>query len=180
MPKSHVAINGRGDVRLDFVRDGQGRTIIWEEVKDGILETMFDEQGAILLQRALTSSKRCIDYFSKFKAENSLREVETKPFEEVKLRRQCPNCASGELMRHVEAYRYSRGVPVMPMYRCSACRSDSYYLTDAYLDYMVSSNGSLFEEEELKLKQEDNNAFKKELKGNIISIFASKKIRRIL
>ncbi len=180
MPKARVAINGRGDVRLDFMLNNLPRTILWEHVSEGVLESHFDLNGAILLQRPLPKSNKPLICFEKFKSLNGIKEIEHVDFEAVFLNRNCPNCDSNGLSRHVELYRYSKGVPVMPLYRCKECLKDSYYLTDAYLDYLVKNNMALFESEELALMQNDSGAFKKELKGNIISIFASKKIRRIV
>ncbi len=105
--------------------------------------------------------------------------VETRnvDFTEIKLNKQCPSCASYSLSRDIDFDKQK--VPIMPTYVCAQCQGKSYYLSDSYLNYLVSDNSELFSEKELKEMTSNKEAFLSELKEYIIRIFASKRIIRI-
>ena len=100
-------------------------------------------------------------------------------YKDIKFDRECPKCGKKELRRYVDEFRSSGAPPVMPMYICMGCKAQSYYLTDAYLEYLVENNKGLFTEQELKELSSDKKAFMEELKGYIIRILSSKKITSI-
>jgi hypothetical protein len=104
--------------------------------------------------------------------------VQTKEAEytPVKFNKPCPKCSEYKLSRYVEAFASKQQVPVMPIYHCSNCKQQSYYLTKHYLEYLVDNNPELFSEAELAELKADKTKFLAELEGYIIRIFASKKV----
>ncbi len=70
-------------------------------------------------------------------------------------------------------------LPVLPLYICKNCKTQSYYMTDEYLGYLVDNNRGLFTETELGELAADKKRFMEELKGYIIRILSSKKIASI-
>lgn len=83
------------------------------------------------------------------------------------------------MVRYVEAFRSKNTMPVMPLYYCTNCSKQSYYLTNTYLEYLIYNNKGLFTNKEQVELQNDEEAFIAELKEYIIRIFASKKIMQI-
>ena len=108
----------------------------------------------------------------------SLRTTKEKPYDEVKLKKKCPNCGSSSLERCSRSVSGSE-MPVMPIYLCGNCKKKSYHLTNTYLEYLVKANPGLFSKEELSEFDGRNEAFIGELQGYILRIFASKKIMSI-
>jgi hypothetical protein len=179
MPGSaEMARNRRGDVRIDYSVGGSRRTRVWEPIDVGVLETTFRQDGAVLLQLAVEKKnveRRIKDTLAEAGCD-SARETE---YRDVVFDRACPWCSKHALVRVAQAYRSRGQVPIVPMYHCTECRGRSYYLSDDYLIHLISSNPHLFEEADNRRFREEREAFVTEVRGNIISIFASKKVRRI-
>ena len=153
---------------------------LWEPVKGNVLEVTFSPDGSILTQKLIKHDSKLIEELSdKFINSLDLDELAGAEYDEVKFDRECPKCGNRELRRYVEEFRSSDMLPVLPLYICKNCRTQSYYLTDEYLEYLVLSNRELFSEQELRELSSDRQAFMKELKGYIIRILASKKILSI-
>jgi len=179
MPDSaELARNAKGDTRVDYSVGGSKRIRIWEPMGLGVLETTFRHDGAVLLQLAVEKEKvegRIKETLSE-SGSGAPKEV---AYREVALGKACPWCGKHELVRFVQAYRSKAEVPIVPLYHCNACRGRSYYLTDDYLVHLISSNPHLFEDPDVQRFNSDKDSFVAEMRSNIISIFASKKLKRI-
>ncbi len=180
MQTAFVSTDPKGKMRLEFSSQGEKRIRLWEAHKDNVLETTFDANGSILVQKLLMPEKDVM----KRRLHESLKEANAsetkeKPFEEVKLNKSCPKCGEYRLSRYVESYASKWEIPVMPLYHCLNCNTKSYYLTEHYLGYLVDTKKELFSEAELSEMERNKSAFINELKGYIIRIFASKKIMSI-
>lgn len=108
----------------------------------------------------------------------SIPATKEKPYEELRLKKSCPNCGSDSLIRYTKPVS-GEEMPVVPIYLCKSCNRKSYHLTTAYLEYLIKSNTDLFAQSELLELNKKHEAFVKELEGYILRIFASKKIMRI-
>ena len=178
MQKAVLSKSGKGKVRLDYIENGRERTVLWEPVRDGMIETVFDEDGVVaraLFHKSKDSAERFADTFMREKGIG----VEKGVYSEVKIKKSCPGCGESALIRIAESAEDSKKVPITPLYKCSKCNNQSYYLSDEYLDYLVTSNRALFDEKELKELDSNKEKFMTELKEYIIRIFASQKIMRI-
>ncbi len=175
---AEMARNSKGDTRIDYSLDGAKRIRVWEAIGKGVLETTFRHDGAVLLQQYVEREQldgRIKDTIS----EAGCKKTDEVGYKEVALDKACPWCSKHALVRFVQAYRSRAEVPVVPLYHCTACRGRSYYLTDDYLIHLISSNPDLFEKEDKQKFENQKEAFVAEMRGNIISIFASKKLKRI-
>lgn len=153
------------------------KTILWETGENGTLETVFDGNGCILLQKTakLDSNALNIKVAEALRNANVSGTRETQ-YADVKFGKPCPKCGRPGLSRYIEAFASTGEVPVMPLYYCSSCKTKSYHLTESYLGYLVENNPGMFNENEITEMRRDKAAFIEELRGYIIRIFASKKI----
>jgi hypothetical protein len=178
MPDAAYIARSAGKVMLEYSTQGRKTIKLWEEKRDGTLETTFDCEGAILAQQLLDKAdpeQRARSTLSAASVPSALE----KAYEEVRLNRQCPHCSEASLVRFAGSVSASKELPVMPIYCCSACNKRSYYLTDEYLEFLVTNNKALFAGAELAEFDRDSKAFMHELKEYIIRIFAAKHIPRI-
>ena len=152
-------------------------TRLWELRNGNVLETTFGAHGGIIAQRIFHGDRDILGYFN-----DAVAETGTVPksidFRQVRIEKRCPKCESDALVRKIEAFS-GIDVPVMPLYYCKSCKSESFYLTDEYLRYMIDNNTEMFEKDEIEKMRSDRAAFMAELRRHIISIFASKKIMNI-
>jgi len=173
-----MARNERGDTRVDYSVGRSKRIRLWEPIGVAVLETTFRHDGAILRQRYVEKgevARRIKETLSEAGCE-STKKVD---YEDVAFDKACPWCSKHTLVRFAKAYRSKAEVPIVPLYHCTSCRGRSFYLTDDYLVHLISSNPDLFEEPDVNRFRGDRDAFVAEMRGNIISIFASKKVKRI-
>jgi predicted RNA-binding Zn-ribbon protein involved in translation (DUF1610 family) len=164
--------------KLEYTANGLEVVKLWEKSGELTVETTFDRDGAVLQQQLLDGNT---DVEKKVKQElqsASVQAVREKPYEEVRLKKPCPNCGSDSLARCPRSVS-GDPLPVVPVYRCKSCNKKSYHLNTAYLDYLVRSNTGLFEKGELQELESNRDAFITELEGYILRIFASKRITRI-
>ncbi|MDE1868785.1 MAG: hypothetical protein KGH60_02355 [Candidatus Micrarchaeota archaeon] len=168
---------GKSAVKLEYHENGAKITKLWEQRGDHTLETTFNGDGAILVQELTKLDHKDVlqrvDIILKNAGIISAKEVQ---YEDVKLNKQCPKCSASGLSRHVEAFSTRQEIPVMPLYHCKGCGSQSYYLTDSYLEHLVVNNKGMFDVKELSELDANKQAFMDELKAYIIRIFASKRI----
>lgn len=167
-------------LRLEYNKEDEKRIVLWEPKGSGVIETVFDSDGAVLRQMLFKKHQDGLEYH--VKNFMSLEGVSGKPekvSESVRLNRGCPSCGSYSLARVVDQLTDPALAPIMPIYVCGGCKAKSYYLTDKYLEHLVGNNKELFDEKELKEMQANKAAFMNELKEYIIRIFASKRIIRI-
>ena len=164
-------------MRLDLIDGTRRVTRLWEQRNGTVLETTFGARGEIIMQRLLSGNRTTSDYFNEAVAETGTtpKHVDFKP---VLLEKRCPKCGSEALVRKIEAFSGIE-IPVMPLYYCKSCKSESFYLTDEYLNYLIDNNKEMFEKEETEKMVSDREEFAAELRRHIISIFASKKITNI-
>ncbi len=175
--RAYISKDGNGRVKLEYGQNGELRAKLWETKGSKTLETLFDSDGSILVQKvlALNGSELTpiIDHTAK---EERIIEMEERAYEHVKLNRPCPKCGRQGLSRHADAFANRGEVPIMPLYHCGNCNTTSYHMTEMYLKYLVDNNRELFDGAEIKEYESNKEAFMAELRGYIIRIFASKKI----
>ncbi len=169
----------KGRVRLEYSAKGIAVVKQWEEKGKRILETVFDENGAVLQQKLLDMEGNGLEaLIERELKEAAAREVKSMPYEDVKLKKPCPSCGSSSLER-LDRSVSGDELPVVPIYLCKSCGKKSYHLTTRYLDYLISRNKNLFAQGELAKLDDNHDAFVNELEEYILRIFASKKIMRI-
>ncbi|MGI0100813.1 MAG: hypothetical protein ACREBH_03820 [Candidatus Micrarchaeaceae archaeon] len=168
--------NGKGSTKMEYEREGGKRTILWEARRRGILETLFNGDGAILLQRLHDPSVSMDAVMSMAMSDSGISSIMETEYNGVKLNKACPKCNGMDLVRHAEAFASRDDVPIMPLYYCSSCRTSSYFMTRDYLEYLIDNNSGLFNGGEISEMGKDRNAFVDELNNYIIRIFASKKV----
>jgi predicted RNA-binding Zn-ribbon protein involved in translation (DUF1610 family) len=152
---------------------------LWEKSSDGLVEITFDRDGTVLRQQLLEPEDADVEKRVKQELQSaSLNAVKEKPYEDIRLKKPCPNCGSETLVRCSRSVS-GDALPVVPIYLCKSCKKKSYHLNTSYLDYLVKGNTGLFEKNELSELERDHDAFITELEGYILRIFASKKITRI-
>jgi hypothetical protein len=174
---AYVSKDGTGHIKLEYKQNGRQMVKLWEARGTGILETTFDDDGQVLLQKLIKSGGNELDQLviSSLKEANVSETRET-AYTNVKFGKPCPKCGKQDLLRYAEAFSTQSEIPVIPMYYCKNCSTKSYHLTNDYLEYLVENNAALFEEAELSEMKSDKKAFMTEIRGYIIRIFASKKI----
>ncbi len=172
-----ISNDGKGRVKLECIQNGNDRILSWNVKGDRALETVYDAEGAILIQRPVKLDKDGVQKKVKdVLRATGLEKAEETEFISVMLKKPCPKCNEYELASHAEAFSSSEEIPIMPIYYCTSCKARSYYLTDQYLEYLVENNRELFSETDISTFAGDKDAFLTELRENIIRIFASKRI----
>ncbi len=167
-----------GKLKLDYF-DGANRTVVtWEPVKGGIIETFYDDIGAVTRQ-SLLEHEHAIDAASLFMKEKAITAEEDSNYTDVQLKKPCPQCGKELLKRVAGEAALPHQAPIMPIYVCKGCATKSYYLSDDYLEYLISNNNDKFSEQEKKEMADNRVTFRNELKEYIIRIFASKHFMRI-
>ncbi|HII10404.1 MAG: hypothetical protein ABSE71_02545 [Candidatus Micrarchaeaceae archaeon] len=175
-----ISSNGKGQVKLEYIHNGNDRILTWSARGSKTLETAYDATGAILVQKVVDLDSEGIAKTTKdILNATGLEAAQKTEFIEVRLKKPCPKCGEYALASHAEAFPRSEEVPIMPIYYCTSCKGRGYYLTDQYLEYLVENNRELFSEQEVSALSSDKGAFLGELRENIIRIFASKRIMRI-
>ncbi len=89
----------------------------------------------------------------------------------------CSDCGSRDIARELKPID---PVPLVPIFVCRSCNGRFFSMTDEYLRILVENNPHLFEQSELEKKEKDDGAFITELKQYIISVFATRKIKRLV
>ena len=174
-----LAKSEKGKIRLDYLEKGSRRTALWEPVYDGVIETIFDGDGVVLRQLFFKGKENAKTQPEEFIKERKIAAKEGQ-FSDVRLiGKKCPTCGAESIARLAESAGDSTRAPIAPIYTCTACGKKCYYLSDEYLDYLVTHNRFLFEEQELRELDSNKEKFMSELKEYIIRIFASQKIMRI-
>ena len=172
-----VSGDGKGRVKLEYMKNGSDRILSWNVKGDKALETVYDTEGAILIQRPVKLDSEGVDKRIKdvLKA-TGLETAQKTEFIGITLKKPCPKCNEYALASLADSFPSSEEVPVMPIYQCASCKARSYYLTDQYLEYLVENNRELFSEQDVSALSSGKDAFLSELREHIIRIFASKRI----
>jgi hypothetical protein len=182
MSAGKVSRSGTGKVKLEYLEGKEKRFALWEPFEKGIVETVFDEHGAVLKQELFQGGKNPIievdNYMKRFMNQVHLDDTVDETYSEIKLDKKCPTCENDSLKRILDLAK-EPSVPIMPTYVCTTCNGKCYYLSDTYLESLVSNNTSMFSDTERKELEANKEAFLHELKEYIIRIFASKRIIRI-
>ncbi len=180
MGPSRLSRGKDGAVRIDYSQSSGTRVAMWEPISNGVMHTIFNGEGAIVRRdffeclNSISVIDKCV---SDFVDSERIAIEGHDDMHEVALSKNCPSCNETGLLLEVERKEGKiTNIPVMPVYKCNKCGKRSYYLTDEYLDHLVSGNIDLFKGPEQRQMQADKEAFRKELKEYIIRIFASKRI----
>lgn len=170
-------------MKLEYVQDKEKRFALWEPFGNGVVETIFDAHGAILKQEMFPENQNpqieIDNYMKRFMKQVHLNDLVDETYSEIKLDKKCPTCSNDSLTRIMDLDTKEPNVPILPTYLCTSCKGKSYYLSDAYLEFLVSNNTTMFSDAERKELEANREAFLHELKEYIIRIFASKRIIRI-
>ncbi len=164
-------------LKIEYSENNTKKIRLFELINNQILETIFNENGAII--QTLFLKNNTIDSATNifFNSLNEKIERSEETFEEIKLKKLCPKCTSDSLNRFINQSK--KEIPIVPIYICNNCNEKSYYLTQEYLEYLVLNNKNLFEKTELDQLNTNKNEFLNELSEYINRILASKKISRI-
>jgi len=166
-------------LKLEYQFEGRAITVLWERLwSKAALKTTFDSEGGILDQRIIRLDKSLEETVGSFIESETLL-VKKTDYKKVKLNKNCPSCGSQSLVRYAEHVSNPEEIPTVPKYLCADCNSESYYLTDSYLNRLVDEHPHLFSEGELSNRNRNSEAFIRELKEYIIKIFAAKKVLTI-
>ncbi|MGC8699677.1 MAG: hypothetical protein ACP5HW_02475 [Candidatus Micrarchaeia archaeon] len=152
------------------------RFAIGEELKNGSLVTLFDENGNVLDQKRFkTSVEESVESYI-----GPIKIVESE-YKSVEVNAVCPKCGKRSIKRELDIVDTKKleNVPEVPVYVCTSCGHAFYSITKEYLRKLAKEHAELFTEEEEKEREKDEEAFVNELNEYIIRIFASKKIMRI-
>ncbi|MCL5430146.1 MAG: hypothetical protein M1504_01555 [Candidatus Marsarchaeota archaeon] len=177
-----LSMGEKGKVRLDYSEGNGGRVALWEPFDNGVLETLFDTKGGILKQSLMEIKDKKEDVAAAgvgLIVERTSSRITNGKYSEISIDKKCPSCNKSDLSRIASTVNDSSKIPVMPMYECRSCGSQSYYLTDEYLEYLVTNNRDLFSENEAKELASQRGATLNELREYIIRIFACKRINNI-
>jgi transposase-like protein len=171
-----ISKDNKGRTKLEYTQADEKRFLLWEKRSGKLLETLFDQNGAILIQRLTALNEDLINKKISEISKMTNSSVAEASFSEIKFNKPCPKCNADSLERYVDAFASKGDVPVMPLYYCKSCKSKSYYLTDSYLEYLIENNKSLLSESELSELGNNGNAFVSEVREYIIRMFASQKV----
>lgn len=163
-----------------YKRKGAAKFCIVEKVAKGVLLTEFNTDGEVLVQ-LLNNTVEPEGVLKKHFDGEEIDVTESGDYVPVRLNAECGACKSAEVVREIDTLQGSKlkEVPVIPLYVCTQCKKRYYTLSDEYLRFLVGSNLDLFEDDELKGREQDETAFIKTLQEYVIRIFAAKKISRI-
>ncbi|MGC8662523.1 MAG: hypothetical protein ACP5RT_01930 [Candidatus Micrarchaeia archaeon] len=154
----------------------EDKIFIAEELKKGSLVSIFDKNGNLIDQRKydICAEESLSDCAGNIK----IVEAEYKP---VNINAVCPKCGKRSIKRELDLVDTKKieNVPAVPIYVCTSCKQAFYSLTKQYLKKLAKEHSELFDEEEKKALENDEEAFTSELNEYIIRIFASKKINKI-
>lgn len=103
--------------KLEYRANGLDVVKLWERGSEGTVETTFDRDGTVLQQLLLGPDDAAVE--SRIDQElrlASVRVVSEKPYEEVRLKKSCPNCGSESLTRCARSAS-GETLPVVPLYR---------------------------------------------------------------
>jgi predicted RNA-binding protein YlxR (DUF448 family) len=176
-----ISISQDNKIKLEY-EDGAGRKVaLWEPFSGGVMETIHNEHGAVLKQSMFKNKKNNIlnERIGVILQSASITRTAECEYSEIRLAKQCPACGGAVLKRVSDFTQEMPNVPVMPTYECSGCKGRGYYLTDEYLEQLLTEQAKLFSRQEKKEMEENRAAFKAQLNEYIIRIFASKRILQI-
>ena len=159
--------------RIDYKIDNLSYIDTFSIIDGHILHEHLDSNGALLDQELFKDGNIHVHIDALL---NRIKcEAKTGVYETVYLKKSCPKCGNTSLNRYFDG----KNVPIVPVYRCMNCSSNSIFITDEYLSKLVKNNGNLFDKKEIEELSKNNDYFMSELKEYIIRIFASKKILSI-
>ncbi len=180
MPEGIISVSPERTIKLQYGAEGKEETVLWEYIRQAhALQTSFNAEGGITDQKLLNLERYAIrDLVDDFIERNGI-DAREGVFEEVKLGKQCPHCGKLALKRYAQGLSEPSSVPIMPMYACTECKGQSYFLTDEYLDVLIKKHKDMFEPGELEELSKNEQTFIKEVKEYIIRVFAAKKVLNI-
>ncbi len=171
-----------GRVKLEYVHAGRKRVALWEPLGSGIIETIYNEEGAVLRLSAFKKEgdrgmDACVENLKRTVSITSTVECD---YSEIKLEKGCPACGARPLKR-ISAFAKESPTPLETItYECAECKGKSYYLTDEYLEQMMAEQATLFDQQERKEMEKNREAFRAKLKAWVhIRTFVPNKILQI-
>jgi len=164
-----------GKIKTEII---EGRFVLAEELKEGSLISIFNENGAVLEQ--IRSKKGAEESLRNYEAGKSLNIIDSE-YKSIEINATCPKCGKKSIKRELDLVdtKKLKEVPLVPIYVCTSCNHAFYSLTKDYLRKLVNEHLDLFSDEELKEMKINEEDFIKELNEYIIRMFASKKLMRI-
>ena len=158
------------------MKENEQRIRLFEQRNDVVIDTLFDGDGAILMQQIVKNERPLNSIAYDIMRENNILSARETNYTKVRLNKKCPKCDDEGLLRYMDAFSSKNELPIMPLYYCNKCSTKSYHLTDNYLKFLVEKNNGLFSSGEILEMNSDRNGFLEELRSYIIRIFASKRI----
>ncbi len=176
-----ISISNDSKIKLEYEEGEKSRIVLWEPFRGGLVETVHDQQGAVLKQKMFKNEKKNIlnDRIVSVVKEAAITKTTECEYSEIKLDKKCPTCGNPSLKRVSNLAQDKPDVPVLPTYECAGCKAKGYYLTDEYLEQLITEQAALFSPQEKSEMEANRDAFKAKLNEYIIRIFASKRIIQI-
>ena len=167
--KASLCVNGRKSV------------CIAEPVQKGVLVTQFEETGEVMNQvySKAEEVESALSAYLGSPIAGTIVDVDN--YKGIEAKARCTGCR-GSVVRELDSKRPERisEVPVVPIFACNTCGKRFYNISDSYLRKLVEQNKEMFETDELAEKEKDGDAFINTINENIVRVFASKKISRLV
>ena len=167
--------------KASFLVNGRESICLAEPVQKGVLVTRFGGMGEVLDQAYFDGGKVESALSAYLGASIKCITVDVDKYEGVVVKASCTSC-NGVVMRELDSKKPEEilEVPVIPLFTCSSCGKRFYNMSDSYLRKLVEQNRDMFEKDDIMEKERDGDAFINILNENIIRVFASKKISRLV
>lgn len=158
------------------------RFSIFELTPSGVLITDFNERGEVLDQFGCADMdiyRQARAHVSKFILDKEVRFVKCTG-SDISIK--CQECKIGTIKREFDLIdpKDMISIHTMPIFVCLNCNKKFISVTEEYVSALVKRNPNLFENSEVEEKNKDWDGFIKDLRQYIISVFAAKKIHRIV
>ncbi|MDE1827540.1 MAG: hypothetical protein KGH65_00035 [Candidatus Micrarchaeota archaeon] len=172
-----------GRLRSDFY-DASGERVfaVAERTAHGILVSEFNQDGEVVDQAYRKSNMALVELASFLKkAAEELQVEETDQYVSVRVNALCDDCRTDSIRREMEILDPATvtSIPVIPLFVCTRCGKKYYSMHPGYLKNLARRNSELFDGEEEKFRQRDEEAFMREIQEYMIRVFASKKLARM-
>ncbi len=161
---------------------GKERFSLFELTPNGVLITDFSAKGEVLDQLGSEDTdiyQQAQAHIAKFAPDKDIRFTK---YDGSEIKAKCTECKTGTIRRELDFVDPKNIVALhpMPIFVCLACRNKFISVTDEYVSALAKRNPHLFDKSEIEEKNKDWDGFIKELRQYIISVFAAKRIRKLV